>query len=299
MAKTKNIQLGIDLQIQNYNESIKALELIEAQGGSAGKAASKLKQEVVEARNALIALGSTATPQELKKFIKINGDLASKMGDIAHEAEQVQRAIAATKKSYKEADDAAKEHKKTLESLKAQQEELEKNAKKTKKVRAAEKVNSAEYSDYKASLDKRNVGKNAKDKNDAYLRAIRSDAEGTGKDAEAAKKILAEIEKESDDAKQKLQNIKAQITETTKEYKQLKPAADEYKQTLTELEGKESSLKAIANAAENATDSINENNEALIKARDSAVKAGQSHIKLTKATDETSSSFVILSNFAR
>lgn len=168
MAKTKNIQLGIDLQIQNYNESIKELELIEQQGGAAGKAASKLKKEVIEARNALIALGSTATPQELKKFIKINGDLANKMGDIAHEAEQVQRAIAATKKSYQEADDAAKEHKKTLESLKTQQEELDKATKKSKSTRAAEKLNSAENADYKARLDKRGVGKNAKDPNQAY-----------------------------------------------------------------------------------------------------------------------------------
>lgn len=68
-------------------------------------------------------------------------------------------------------------------------------------------------------------------------------------------------------------------------------AAKKYKETKEGLEQRAAGLKTIANAAESATESINENNDALIKARDAAVKAGHGQIQLTKATDESSNSF--------
>jgi chromosome segregation ATPase len=168
MAKKKNIQLGIDLQIQNYDNSIQELEKLEKVGGAVGKAAAKLKKEVIEAKNSLVSLGSTATPQELKKLIRVNADLATQMGEIAHEADRVNSQLKATTKNYREAEQAAKGYKKTLAELKAKQEETEKAAKTTKGSRATAKLNASDNSDYKASLDKRGVGKDAKDKNQAY-----------------------------------------------------------------------------------------------------------------------------------
>ena len=125
-TKKKNIQLGIDLQVQNYDAAIKALEAIEKLGGNTGKTATKLRQELLETKNAIIALGSTTTPQELKKFIKINGDLSDSLIELGKEFKVTQEQINKIKKEYSDASAAIVEYTKKLEEAKKKEKELKK-----------------------------------------------------------------------------------------------------------------------------------------------------------------------------
>lgn len=68
-------------------------------------------------------------------------------------------------------------------------------------------------------------------------------------------------------------------------------AAEKHATTLAQLKNQNGAYQVVQQSAESATESINENTDALIRTRDAAVKAGQSQIQISKSTDETSNSF--------
>lgn len=88
-----------------------------------------------------------------------------------------------------------------------------------------------------------------------------------------------------------LREVQAEIKGYEAELKKADAAAKEHKATLDGLKQQHSVYSRIRESAEEAAESIEENNNALIRTRDAAVKAGEGQIKVAKATDETSSSF--------
>ena len=280
MAKKKNIQLGIDLQVQNYDAAIKALETIEKHGGSTGKAAAKLRQELLETKNSIVALGSTTTPQELKKFIKVNADLADSLVELGKEFKVTQERINQIKKDYAEASTKVAEYTEKLEKAKQKEKELKK-VQLSKADLAVKKLNEPGNEGLKEKVKGRSTNQGKLDKLNELKRG----------DDEKARKFIEELNKEYDQQEQALAEVRKEIKDYKKDIDECNESIKNHIATLNQLKTQHGVYQSIRQSADEAADSINENNDALIRTRDAAVKAGEGQIKVSKATDETTTSF--------
>ena len=278
--KKKNIQLGIDLQVQNYDAAIKALEAIEKLGGNTGKVAAKLRQELLETKNAIIALGSTTTPQELKKFIKINGDLSDSLIGLGKEFKVTQEQINKIKKEYADASAAVVEYTKKLEEAKKKEKELKK-AQLQKADLAVKKLDEPGNEGLKEKVKGRSTNQGKLDKINELKRSKDPDAE----------KFLAELNLEYSKQKQVLIDVQKEIKAYEDEIDKATKAVEKHEASLKSLKSQHGIYQSVRQSAEEATESINENNEALIRTRDAAVKAGEGQIQVKKSTDEAANSF--------
>jgi chromosome segregation ATPase len=280
MAKKKNIQLGIDLQVQNYDAAIKALETIEKHGGSTGKAAAKLRQELLETKNSIVALGSTTTPQELKKFIKVNADLADSLVELGKEFKVTQERINQIKKDYAEASTKVAEYTEKLEKAKQKEKELKK-VQLSKADLAVKKLNEPGNEGLKEKVKGRSTNQGKLDKLNELKRG----------DDEKARKFIEELNNEYNQQEQALAEVRKEIKDYKKDIDECNESIKNHIATLNQLKTQNNVYQSIRQSADEAADSINENNDALIRTRDAAVKAGEGQIKIKKTTDETATSF--------
>jgi chromosome segregation ATPase len=278
--KKKNIQLGIDLQVQNYDAAIKALEAIEKLGGNTGKVASKLRQELLETKNAIIALGSTTTPQELKKFIKINGDLSDSLIDLGKEFKVTKEQVNKIKQEYADASAAVLEYTKKLEEAKKKEKELKK-VQLQKADLAVKKLDEPGNEALKEKVKKRSS-------NQGKLGRINELKRNKDPDAE---RFLAELNLEHSKQKQILTEVQKEIKDYEDKLDKATKAVEKHEASLKSLKTQHGVYQSVRQSAEEAAESINENNEALIRTRDAAVKAGEGQIQVKKSTDEAANSF--------
>lgn len=281
MAKKKNVELGIDLQIQNYDSAIKELEKIEKMEGSVGREASKLKKQLIDNKNALIAFGSSIPTSNIKKFIKNNIDLSDSLGSLSKNLKITQTDINNQKNTISKSSKELENYSKQLEEAKQQLEALQK-VKKTKKDIADEVL--SKNTAVRDALDEKGVGARAADLKDARWEYIK-------RNKDKYPEIFKEVNKLADEQKEKLDKAEAAVKEYSSNIKTLTKDLEDQKNTLQDLITQYNLYSSINTSLDSASDSINENTAALEKVRDAAIRAGEGQIKVKDDTDKSVTSF--------